>query len=69
MASPGSSRATLDDLYREPGKAELISGRIMPLPATGHLPNLVAGRIFRSLADYADQSGRGEAYFDCASLI
>lgn len=64
MASVGQARATLQDLYREPGKAELIGGRIVPLMATGRRPNLVAGRIFRSLADYADQSGKGEAYTD-----
>jgi Uma2 family endonuclease len=57
-------RATLEDLYRSPGKAELIGGRIVPHMATGHLPNRVAGRIFRHLAEYTEQSGRGEAYTD-----
>jgi Uma2 family endonuclease len=64
MASVGQARATLDDLYREPGKAELIGGRIVQLMATGRRPNIVAGRIFRSLGDYAEQVGRGEAYTD-----
>jgi Uma2 family endonuclease len=64
MASVGQARATLDDLYREPGKAELIGGRIVQLMATGRWPNIVAGRIFRSLGDYAEQVGRGEAYTD-----
>jgi hypothetical protein len=32
------SRATLDDLYRTPGKAELIDGRIVHFMATGHKP-------------------------------
>ncbi len=60
-------RETLDDLYREPGKAELIGGRIVRYMATGHLPNQVAGRIYRKLADYADQHG-GAAYTDNAGF-
>ncbi len=57
-------RATLDDLYRAPGKAELIGGRIVQLMATGRRPNRVAGRIFRSLDDYVLAVGVGEAYTD-----
>ncbi len=57
-------RATIADLAREPGKAELIDGRIVRYMATGHLPNVVAGRIFRKLADYADTTVRGVAYTD-----
>ena len=57
-------RATIDDLYRVDGKAELIDGRIVHLMATGHLPNIVAGRIYRRLADFVDGLGRGVAYTD-----
>jgi Uma2 family endonuclease len=57
-------KATLDDLYRTPGKAELIGGRIVDLMATGRIPNKVAGRICRSLDDHARQTGVGEAYTD-----
>lgn len=59
-----TQRATLDDLYRFPGKAELINGRIVPLMATGHRPNRIAARIFRSLDDYAQARSIGEAYTD-----
>ena len=59
-----TQRATLDDLYRTEGKAELIGGRIVPLMATGRRPNRVASRIFRSLDDYATAQGVGEAYTD-----
>jgi Uma2 family endonuclease len=62
MSSVIQSRATLDDLYRTPGKAELIGGRIVHFMATGHRPNRVAGRIFRSLDDYADTARRGLAH-------
>ena len=64
MATVGQSRATLDDLYRESGKAELIGGRIVQLMATGRKPHRVAFRITRSLDDHAQQTGRGEAYAD-----
>jgi Uma2 family endonuclease len=56
--------ATLADLAREPGKAELINGRVVRYMATGHRPNVVAGRVFRRLADHADATGRGVAYTD-----
>lgn len=64
MSSVGQARATLDDLYREPGKAELIGGRIIKLMATGYAPNRIAGRIFRSLDDFADHIGKGVAVTD-----
>jgi len=57
-------RQSLDDLYRHPGKAELIGGRIVPQMATGRRPNKVAGRIFKSLDDYVEQNRLGEAYTD-----
>jgi Uma2 family endonuclease len=64
MATVTPSRATLDDLLRVEGKAELIGGRIVNLMPTGHEPNQVAGRIYRRLADFVDDSGRGHAYTD-----
>jgi Uma2 family endonuclease len=64
MATVSPGNATLDDLYREEGKAELIGGRIVHFMPVGHRPNRVAGRIFRSLAEYAEQIGQGYAYTD-----
>ncbi len=60
----GQTRATLDDLYREPGKAELIGGRIVHLMATGFKPNRIAGRIFRSLDEYTEKRQKGVAVTD-----
>lgn len=57
-------RMTLDDLYDYDGKAELIGGRIVPHMATGYEPSLVAGRIYRRLADFVDELGRGTAFTD-----
>ena len=64
MATASPTRATLDDLYRVDGKAELIGGRIVHHMASGRKPNRVAFRIARSLDDYAEATGRGEAFTD-----
>jgi Uma2 family endonuclease len=58
----GPARATLDDLYRVEGKAELIGGKIVQHMASGHLPSKVATRIFRSLDDHSIVTSRGEAF-------
>ncbi len=57
-------KATLDDLYRTPEKAELIGGRIVYLMATGQKPGRIGGRIFISLHGYSGQVGKGEAFPD-----
>jgi Uma2 family endonuclease len=64
MTAVSTMRATLDDLYREEGKAELIGGRIVRFMPSGDLPNAVAGEIFVSLHTYAKASGKGKAYTD-----
>lgn len=51
------TRATLDDLYRVDGKAELIGGRIVRFKASGYLPSQVAFRISRRVEEYAEQHG------------
>jgi Uma2 family endonuclease len=58
------ARATLDDLYREEGKAELIGGRIVRFMATGLRPNQVAGNIYASLRELVRKSRRGVACTD-----
>ncbi|HZW32736.1 MAG TPA: Uma2 family endonuclease [Isosphaeraceae bacterium] len=68
MASVQTPAATLEDLARVTEKAELIDGRIVPLMPIGRKPGRVAGRIYRSLDDYATQTGRGEAYPDNAGF-
>ena len=64
MATVAPPRATIDDLLKTEGKAELIGGRIVPLMPTGRKPNRAAGRIFGSLDAHAEATGRGEAYTD-----
>jgi len=62
-AAVAAPRATLADLARAEGKAELVGGQLVPIMPTGHRPGLVAGRIFRRLADHADAAG-GFVYGD-----
>ena len=56
--------ATIDDLYRCEGKAELINGRIVEIMASGRRPGKLSLRIARLLDDYAAARGVGEAYGD-----
>ncbi len=60
MSSGTQTAATLEDLSRVDGKAELIGGRIVHFMATGRKPSRVASRITRSLDDYAEATGRGK---------
>lgn len=58
------TRATLDDLYNTPGKAELIGGRIVEYMATGDIPGQVAGNIHVHLHGHVRRTGRGVCYGD-----
>lgn len=69
MAHVQQARASLEDLYRVEGKAELIGGRIVQQMATGRKPNRVAFRITRSLDDHATQIKLGEAYADNIGFV
>jgi Uma2 family endonuclease len=64
MASVTTTRASLDDLAREEGKAELVRGRIVRLMPSGDYPSSIAGEIFVSLRAHAKRIGRGKAYAD-----
>jgi Uma2 family endonuclease len=64
MSSVARSVATLKDLHQIRGKAELIAGRIVHLMPTGFRPGRIGGRIYRSLDDYAQRTGRGVALPD-----
>ncbi len=64
MSAGTVTRATLDDLLREEGKAELIGGRIVRYMASGDLPSTVALEIVVSLRDHARRTKKGKAYAD-----
>lgn len=62
VSSVTKVRATIDDLYRARGKAELIAGKIVPLMPMGHKSSRVASQITRSLHDYAEAVQCGATY-------
>jgi Uma2 family endonuclease len=64
MATIAQGGATLDDLYRVEGKAELVGGRIVYLMSGGDIPSLIAFEIAVSLRAHARQTGVGVAYAD-----
>ena len=63
MATITIPRATLDDLYRTEGKAELIGGRIVRM-ANGHLPAHVAENIFVDLRVFNKTGNKGVVHAD-----
>ncbi len=70
MSGPELARpATLEDLYRADGKAELIDGAIVHMPPTGDLPNEAAGEVFVSLRAHARRTGVGRAVTDGAGFV
>jgi Uma2 family endonuclease len=58
------TRATIDDLFRFKGKAELINGEIVHMPATGGMPGFAGDAILMSLWQYTKQTKRGRAIGD-----
>jgi Uma2 family endonuclease len=61
--------ATIEDLYRVPGKAELIDGGLVLMAPTGARPNLAAGAIYASLREYARRTKTGHAFTDNMGFV
>jgi Uma2 family endonuclease len=59
-----TARATIDDLYTVPGKAELVDGRIVRMAPVGDGPGTAGGAIYASLRAHARRTGSGRAYPD-----
>lgn len=64
MSTHTLPRATLDDLMKVDGKAELINGRIVRFMPSGFLPSRLAKRILLSLDPHVVASGVGEVFGD-----
>ena len=60
--------ATIEDLYKVEGKAELVNGEIVLMPLTGGLPHLAALQITLSLMAY-EHIGKGYAIADSAAFV
>lgn len=66
MAGTG---ATLDDLRRADGKAELVNGEIVRMTPAGGFHHFASLAIRDSLHDYAWRTGRGRAFADGAGFV
>ena len=64
MTPQTAVRATIDDLYKIDGKAELVGGVIVEMSPIGFLPGDVAFAITAAVKVYATQTGRGRGIPD-----
>ena len=53
-----NTNATVDDLYQEPGKAELVNGELLKMSPAGFQHNRAAGAVYISLRQYEKEGGR-----------
>jgi Uma2 family endonuclease len=58
------TRATIEDLYKVEGKAELVHGEIVEMPPSGDEPSVAGGEVFASLREHARRTRHGRAYPD-----
>lgn len=56
--------ATIEDLYKVEGKAELVGGEIVPMSPTGDEPGYASDEVFGNLREHAKQTGTGRAVAD-----
>jgi Uma2 family endonuclease len=63
------TEATIEDLYKVDGKAELVDGEIVHMSPTGKRPNYAARQIVFSLHGYEKETGRGYAVTDGAGFV
>ena len=61
--------ATIEDLYKVEGKAELVNGEIILMSPTGLLPHYAADEIFSSLREYSRRHKIGRAVSDNAAFV
>lgn len=63
------TQATIEDLYRIEGKAELVNGQIVCDSPTGGLPGYASVEILVSLRNHAKKTGQGHAIGDNIGFI
>lgn len=65
------TQATVEDLYNAPddGTYELVHGKLVKMSPTGYRPHRIGFRIARSLLEYEEATGAGEAMSDGVAYI
>jgi Uma2 family endonuclease len=61
--------ATIEDLYRIDGKAEIVNGEIVPIPPAGAASGYAAGEVSASLAEYCRRRRNGYAVGGNAAFV
>ena len=61
--------ATIEDLYKVKGKAELVNGEIVEMSPTGGLPHYAAQEIMVCLRSYAKKARTGYAIGDNVGFV
>ena len=61
--------ATIEDLYRTPGKAELVDGQLQLMAPTGGMPGRAAMAITMSLREHEKRTCRGYALGDNVGFL
>src|ERR1043165_4228612 len=61
--------ATIEDLYKVKGKAELVNGEIILMSPTGCRPGYAGDKIFSSLDQYSDRHNLGLAVGDNKAFV
>ena len=67
--APLGREATVEDLYRVEGKAELVDGRLVLMSPTGDAHGMAVGNIFFSLKLYEREHGGGRTYGDNVGFL
>jgi Uma2 family endonuclease len=65
----GKQKATVEDLYRVEGKAEIVGGELVLMPLTGALHGYAVVGIVVSLHEYARRTKSGVAFGDNVGFI
>lgn len=63
------TKATIEDLYKVDGKAELVDGEIVLMPPYGGWPGRAVGAIVFSLHEYEKRVGSGYAVMSTAAFV
>ena len=58
------TRATIEDLYKVEGKAELVNGEIVEMPPAGDDPGRASLKVAARLLIHEERTGSGRAYPD-----
>jgi 50S ribosomal subunit-associated GTPase HflX len=61
--------ATIENLYKVKGKAELVNGEIVLISPTGSLPGYAGDEIFASLREYSKRRKFGRAVSDNKGFV